>query len=373
MSIAPLLAVALALTRAQKMQIGAIAATVMRARHISGLSLGVARGTSILYVRGYGWRDADRRLPADGYTIYPIGSLSKQFTAALVLQDVAAGSLSLDGGDPSVRELLDQTVGGAFVYNNANYARLGRTLERVDRTPFCRLVRERIIAPLRLPSTGCTVPNGAWNVAADAFDGAENIAPAAGGLVSNVPDLLAWLGALRSGRVIPLPLFVRMTTSARLGGIPTNYGFGFFIDDWYGYPVAQHSGYVGGFSAEDAMLFGDDLDVVVLAMRATTDLVPLAKSIAAIVEPARDRNLRALPNRPPENEDLAVSRLLPAALERRFPQLGRPRAVEFIERRQSRPERADVYRVTYPATQFSVLVRYRSDAAIDSVEAIPPE
>ena len=372
MSVAPLFAVVLALTQAQKTQIGAIAAAVMRDRHIAGLSLGVAEGATILYVRGYGWRDVDRRLPADGYTIYPIGSLSKQFTAALVLQDVAAGTLSLDSGDPSIRQLLDQTVGGAFVYNNANYARLGRTLERVDRTPFCRLLQQRITAPLRLPSTGCTVPNDAWNVAEDA-SGIESISPAAGGLVSNYPDLLAWLCALRSGRVIPSPLFVSMTTSARLGGIPTNYGFGFFIDDWYGYPVAQHSGYVGGFSAEDAMLFGDDLDVVVLAMRATTDLVPLAKSIAAIVEPARDRNLRARPNQPPQNEDVAVTRLLPAALERRFPQLGPPRAVEFIERRQSGAERADVYRVTYPATQFRVLVRYRSDAAIDSVETIPSE
>jgi CubicO group peptidase (beta-lactamase class C family) len=373
LSIAPLFAVTLALTQAQRAQIGAIAATVMRDRHIPGLSLGVARGTSILYVHGFGWRDADRRLPADGYTIYPIGSLSKQFTAALILQDVASGSLSLDGGNPSIRELLDQTVGGEFVYNNANYARLGEILERTDREPFCQLVQRRITDPLRLPSTGCAMPRDAWNVAAAASSGAESIAPAAGGLVSNVPDLLTWLGALRAGRVIPSPLFVRMTESARLDGIPTHYGFGFFIDDWYGYPVAQHSGYVGGFSAEDAMLFGDDLDIVVLALRATTDLVPLAKSIAAIVEPARDRNLRALPNQPPENEDFSITRLLPAALERRFPQLGTPRAIEFLERRQTGLERADLYRVTYPTTQFRVLVRYRSDTAIDSVETAPPE
>jgi CubicO group peptidase (beta-lactamase class C family) len=362
----------LALARPQAARIDAIVAAVMHDHRIAGLSLGIARRGRVLELRGFGEADPPARRAADGFTIYPIGSLTKQFTAVLVLQQVAAGELALDTGAPAIARLLDQTVGDRWQYSNANYAALGALLERSARVPFCDLLARRVTRPLHLLSTSCAVSPYAWNVARPWPPAApEPIAPAAGGMLSNAHDLLRWLEALRSGKVIPMRLFDAMATSGRIHGIPTHYGFGFFVVDWYGYRTIEHSGYVDGFSAEDAIVRGAGLEIALLANRAHTDLVPLAKSIVAILAPPRDRNLVARLNAPPENEDRTITRLLPGALEGRFPQLGAPALVEFIERSRADGEIADVYRVTYPGRQFRIVVRYRAGGAIDSLTLLP--
>ncbi len=67
---------------------------------------------------------------------------------------------------------------------------------------------------------------------------------------SNVHDLLVWLSNLYDGDIISPDSFDQMTTSWTLAdGSPTHYGFGFFTDTWYGLRIAQHTGYIDGFSA----------------------------------------------------------------------------------------------------------------------------
>ncbi|HVA34406.1 MAG TPA: serine hydrolase domain-containing protein, partial [Candidatus Baltobacteraceae bacterium] len=288
------MAAVIGLSHLQTAAIDSIVTSVMRSHDVTGLSLGIARKDSTLYLRGYGWRDASRMHRVDGYTIYPIGSLTKQFTAALILQQIADGRLALDAGRPTVRQLMNQTVGGRWQYRNANYAALGSALERTTATPFCRLLATRIAAPLHLASTSCGIPAGAWNVADGSIAAAHYLAPAAGGLASNARDLLHWLDDLSTGRVVTPRYFTAMTSSGFAdGGVPTNYGFGFFIDDWYGYRVAEHSGYVDGYSSADTLVLDDGLEIAALSNADRVDLVPLLKSIAAIVDRPLDANLSA--------------------------------------------------------------------------------
>ncbi len=186
-----LLAALLAISTGERARIDAIVARVMYERHIAGLSVGIARAGTTLYVRGYGLRDVARRLPADGFTIYRIGSVTKQFTAALVLQQVAAGTVALDSpvkrylpaiadgpGRATIAALLGQTSGIAsldaplafesgsgWLYSNANYVLLGTVLQRVTGIAAPALLRQRIAAPLGLASTGYDTPAFARNVA----------------------------------------------------------------------------------------------------------------------------------------------------------------------------------------------------------------
>jgi CubicO group peptidase (beta-lactamase class C family) len=183
---------------AQAARIDSIVRTVMHDSAIRGLSLGIARGDSVLYLRGYGSRDA--RHGADGFTIYAIGSVTKQFTAALVLQNAQAGRLSLDAGSPTVRSLMQQISGDSWQYDNANYAALGALLERTESAPYCVLLAQRILRPQNLFSTACGAPPASENVATSEARYEAPIAPAAGGLWSNAFDLVRWLGALRAGR-----------------------------------------------------------------------------------------------------------------------------------------------------------------------------
>ncbi|MGB8519714.1 MAG: serine hydrolase domain-containing protein [Candidatus Tumulicola sp.] len=374
-----LLAAAFALPAAERTQIDAVVASVTREQHIAGLSLGIARSGRRLYLRGYGLRDVNRDLPADGFTVYRAGSIAKQFTAALVLRAVEAGRMHM----PAVEHLLTQTSSdsGAWHYDNANYAQLGSMLEAASGRSFENLLRERITGPLGLESTGCRLPpyagnaarGYAWNGSWTALQSGDDVPCSSAGLTANAPDLLAWLEALRSGSIVSAASFAAMTTSARLrSGIPANYGYGFFIADWFGYTVAEHSGNVPGYSALDAVVLRDGLEIAVLTNADAVDLTPLVKSVVAVLDPPLDRNLAATVGAPPQNENLGVTDALKALLQTSgFASYGTLDALEFVERSASAATTYDKYRATFSTGQWWVVLGYRAGDTIVSLSLSP--
>ncbi|HEY1976608.1 MAG TPA: serine hydrolase domain-containing protein [Candidatus Baltobacteraceae bacterium] len=366
------LAAAALLSASQSSRIDAIVASVMRESRIAGLSLGIARNGSTLYLRGYGLRDAARNRRADAFTIYAAGSIAKQFTAALVLQDVAQGRLALDQGKPSIQALLWQITDDTWEYRNENYAALGTALERTGNASYCTLASQRIFVPYGLVSTWCGAPYPAWNLAVTQRT-PQWIAPAAGGLWSNAPDLLRWLDDLRTGRVVTPASFEAMTTSGHLrGGILTNYGFGFFTGVWYGYPVAFADGLVDGYSSEDALSLSDGLELALLSNGDRVDLTPLAKSVFSIVDPPRDKNSYAVPNSAPENENTPITAAIARALQTpAYASYGKLELLEFTERTIKGTTTYDRYRATFERAVLWVTVEYGPGNAIESVNVSP--
>jgi CubicO group peptidase (beta-lactamase class C family) len=245
-------------------------------------------------------------------------------------------------------------------------------------------LEERIVRPLALDSTAFGSPAYAGNVARgyawhSGFEpvamtsGLVDAAYSAGGLSSNVPDLLSWLEALRTGRVVSPDALTLMTTSVRLrDGIPAHYGFGFFTGDWYGYRVAQHSGNIDGFSSEDALVLDDGLELSVLANADGVDLVPLAKSVVALLDAPRDSNSYASPSQPAENENPAITAAVKAiAGTTGFNALGDVISVEFIERHVEQNVTYDRYRVTFASGPWWVTVGYLGDDTIRSLSFAP--
>lgn len=425
-----------ALAISARVRVDEIVTRVMRSEHIPGLSLAIARNGTPLYVRGYGERDVGAHLPADGYTVYAIGSLTKQFTAALVMQEVERGNIALQApvrrylpqiadtfGTVRIVQLLGQTSGvpsytdlprdtmqrlaasnpgpaalwrlvadrsPAFApgtqwqYSNSNYLLLGMVLERVTGVEYSTLLDERIIEPLQLTSTAYGVSPFARNVAQGynwnekpaampMNQGVVDVAFSAGGIASNAPDLLRWFEALRSGRVVALADFTAMITSVRLaGGVPAQYGFGFFIDDWYGHRVIDHSGYIDGFSSADALVLDDGLELVLLCNGDRIDLRPLGKSIVALLVPARNANLSATLSQPAENENAQITADVRAiAGTQAFAALGTVLSVEFIERSVKQQITYDKYRVTFASGPWWVTIGYLADGTIASLVFAP--
>lgn len=68
----------------------------MRSLHIPGLSLAVVRDGRVIKARGYGLANIEANYKAAPDTVYEIGSITKQFTAAAVMLLVEEGKLSLD-------------------------------------------------------------------------------------------------------------------------------------------------------------------------------------------------------------------------------------------------------------------------------------
>jgi len=63
---------------------------------IGGITAGVVVGNNVVWKRGFDWADVANRIPADGETIYRIGSISKPFTAMLMMQLVLCNTNNLN-------------------------------------------------------------------------------------------------------------------------------------------------------------------------------------------------------------------------------------------------------------------------------------
>src|SRR5215471_10298681 len=98
-------------------------------RGIPGLSIGIVVGDKLVWARGYGYADLEKKIPATPQTLYGIRSITKTFTAVAILQLRDAGKLQLEdplthhltqvhilkhsanSPDITIRELLTHTSG----------------------------------------------------------------------------------------------------------------------------------------------------------------------------------------------------------------------------------------------------------------------
>jgi CubicO group peptidase (beta-lactamase class C family) len=324
----------------------AIAAAV-DAGETAGVSVALARGDRVVYANGFGAGTVAPRRPATEGTVYRIGSLTAQFTAAAVLQLVDDGRLSLDDevakhlpGYPAqgrrvlVRHLLEHTSGIAnytalgprwertmtrdlppdsviaifsgqpfafepgtqFRYNNSGYFLLGAIIERVSGQPYAEYVRRQLAEPLGLETLhycgtrdaaasadGYAAANGRFTAAAPV----SMTQPfSAGALCASAPDLARWPALLASGRLFPAPLYRRMTSPDTLSdGRVVDYGWGVGVRTFAGRRVIEHGGGINGFAGYLAHFPADSLTIAVLANTQSFDAQRLERALARLLLP----------------------------------------------------------------------------------------
>lgn len=199
---------------------------------------------------------------ADPSNRFGIASTTKAFVAAVTMQLVGEGRLSLsdtvehhlpgrlrDGRRITVRQLLNHSSGlppdvsggvppraqqqpllfppgSAHSYSNLNFVVLGLIVEKVTGRRLDRALRDRILEPLRLDHTsfGTVLPRarGAWLgvalVPSDSVDGAS-------GIVSTLDDLARFFRALLAGELLRPNLVSEMTeTIAASGNVRAGLG-----------------------------------------------------------------------------------------------------------------------------------------------------
>lgn len=365
-----------ALPAVRRAAVDSAVTAVMQRDHVPAISIGIARNGTMLYARGYGYRDLPNTIAADSGTIYEIGSITKQFTAALILQLLHDGKLSLD--DPlskyvanypaadrvTLRQLLDQvsgipdytqqldflsyvdqdltpaqivakvsalplefSPGSKWEYSNTNYVLLGMTIEKITGQSYADALQARLLGPLHLSSTSYTNPAAATADRAFGYSwygtysvlarpSSRTIPFSAGALSSTVFDLIAWDTALFSNRVLPPELTKLMMTPGTLtDGTPTDYGFGLQLSRFYGRLAVMHGGGIFGFSSFNIVFPDTKLQIAILGNSDTfVSAEALAKSIAAIIEPPSDRQLEATQFRPAQNEDPKITAALTTIL-----------------------------------------------------------
>lgn len=313
------------------------------AKRAAGVSVAVLSGSDTLVLRGWGMADLENGVPATPTTVYRIGSITKQFTAALVMQLVDSGRLSLDddvrrwvpsapthGRVVTVRQLLNHTSGirsytgigprwlsklrldmapdsivalvatdsldfepGAkFRYNNTGYVLLGSLLEKVTGTPYETLLESRLFEPHGLSQTYyCDtrpiIPQRAagYEATPDGLVNASFLSMtqpfSAGSLCATVVDLVRWQRALAGGRVVSPASYAAMTTPGALAdGSPMRYGFGLSTQEIDDQRMILHGGGINGFASIMIRLPVAGLDIVVLTNTASRSADALGKQIA---------------------------------------------------------------------------------------------
>jgi CubicO group peptidase (beta-lactamase class C family) len=308
----------------------------------AGATVAVVRGNDTLLLAGFGERDREAHLAADRATVYRIGSITKQFTAAAVMQLVDAKRISLadslgkllpqypQWSTVTLRELLNHTSGipsytakkewaahwtedlspAAIVdfvakdkmdfapgtkwsYDNTGYMLLGMILEKVSGAQYAEYLNAKFFKPLRMKNAAYCPSRPTDPSYAKGYDKTPaGIAPtaylsmthpwAAGALCMSVPDFLLWQTALTSGRVVPTGTYVRMSTADALSdGTPITYGFALFPAHLGTHVLIHHGGDVNGFSAQQLWLPEDSLRVIVFTNTLGSNPDALAVNLAS--------------------------------------------------------------------------------------------
>lgn len=297
-----------------------VVAPYLQAADFMGV-IAVQQGTDTPLIRSYGFANLELAVEHDAQSIFMIGSLSKQFTAAAILLLEQDGLLSTEdsvakhlpnfphGSQMSIAQLVDHTAGvwdiyslksyargrgsaqdfesvvtelfaqpltsppgTAHLYSNGGYALLAAIIERVSGQSYSDFLTKRIFSPLGMRATHDGVPGPAHAGRVSGYDpwGQRFLGPAvtapypylkgSGSLWSSAEDLLTWTRALHSGGVLNADSYAKFTQDMTNG-----YGYGVSIFERFGRKTVGHDGRVSGFSSDLAHYLADETTIVVLS------------------------------------------------------------------------------------------------------------
>jgi len=291
-----------------------------------GMSVAIARNGEILFARAYGQADVEMSVEASTETVYHIGSLTKQFTAAIIMRLAEKGQISLhdlitkylpdypvQGHQVTIRHLLNHTAGikdisakneaefgqfrldlsyealvnwfckrpfafspgEKFDYNNLGYILLGEIIYKVTGLPYAEYVEKELLQPLGLDNTWYAdplriIPNRAkgYEIKNGKLVNVPYISPklagAAGALCSTIDDLIRWTFLLHGGQVVSQESLQQMTAPTVLAnGDTIGYGYGLYVQEFNGHRKIFHDG-TFGFGSYLAHYPAAGLTIVVL-------------------------------------------------------------------------------------------------------------
>jgi CubicO group peptidase (beta-lactamase class C family) len=326
-------------------RVEAAVVAMMERERVPGVSVGIQRGDQVLLARGWGFADVENDVPATERTVYRIGSITKQFTAAAILLLEERGKLKvsddlsvflpdypMQGRQIPLERLLNHTSGikgytemGDFWkrsredlthqemlemfsgsppdfppgekwrYSNSGYYLLGLVIEKVSGTSYGEFLENEIFDRLGLEQTTyldetLIVEHRAegYEVAGEAVvnDRYLSMKPpfSAGALGSTVVDLMRWQRAIAHGELLRPETWRRMTTPGKLSnGEPLKYAYGVGVGELSGHATIQHGGGINGFRSQLAYYPADELIVVVLGNTGRANVDALERTLARLV------------------------------------------------------------------------------------------
>jgi CubicO group peptidase (beta-lactamase class C family) len=228
--------------------------------NIPGVGVGIVKNGQLVFVKGYGYRDYEKKLPITANTLFQIASNTKLFTATAIGFLVTEGKLDWDkpiktivpaiqfynnelNNTVTLRDMLSHRTGisrhdllwykssftraqlfdklkylepsqplrQGFLYNNLMYAAAGHIINLTEGKKWENYVQEKILNPLKMTNTIFTIAD--MKKQADYFvpfnekrdtdvlyktpwSEDTEAAGPCGAIISNITDLSHWLAAL---------------------------------------------------------------------------------------------------------------------------------------------------------------------------------
>jgi CubicO group peptidase (beta-lactamase class C family) len=301
----------------------------------------------VIFKKGYGLAVREWSIPNTPDVKFRLGSITKQFTSMLIIQQVAKGKIKLDGhlsdylpyyrkdtgakvtisellshrsGIPSYTDApnffkdvsrnpygveefvkkycsgdLDFEPGTKFHYDNSGYFLLGAILEHVAGKSYETLLKENIFEPLGMKDSGYDHFGDILAKRATGYQqelGGVVNAPyldmslpyAAGSLYSTVEDLYKWDQALYMDKLVSNELKQKLFTPNL-----EHYGYGWVIETiaadepGAGGTVIAHGGGINGFNTLEQRFIGDHDLIVIFNNTPGANLGEMAKGIRMIL------------------------------------------------------------------------------------------
>jgi CubicO group peptidase (beta-lactamase class C family) len=305
----------------------------------NGAILVTEKGQTLLH-KGYGYKNAAAGALNDTNTIFQLGSVTKQFTAAVILKLAAQKKLKLTdklskyypgypkGDSITIHHLLSHTSGivnytnnEAFMskevlqpvteqrmlsifkneplefspgtrwgYSNSGYMLLGYIIKKVTKQPYEKVVRQLILSPLKMEHSGFDfvrlksadrakgyfVMDGAKSIESSYVDSSASYA--AGAMYSTTADMLKWHNGLLQNKILSRQWLEKAFTPVK-----NKYGYGWAIDSADGKRITTHNGGIFGFNSSFYRVEADDVCIVMLNNAGNPKLDEIAGSVLKIL------------------------------------------------------------------------------------------
>ncbi|TLX46725.1 serine hydrolase [Pseudoalteromonas phenolica] len=285
-----------------------------------GVAVRLEQSGAVIYsgVAGLANIQNKQRLKLDD--VFQIGSVSKQFTAAAILQLAERDKLKLSNtlgdfieglpkdyakvtiervlshtsglpnynNDPRIRniwhkeksfdviikEITKQSMiagsGEVFNYSNTGYVLLGKVIEVVSGLPYADYLKAHIFKPLQM-NHSYVIRQGEGSTGTTGYT-SHNESPikvdrswihASGAITSTLEDMSRWQQGLMNGKVISKHSYQKMITPTVLSNGETSpYGFGLYNYPISGKVTVNHEGWIPGFMTWSIYLPENDLYAV---------------------------------------------------------------------------------------------------------------
>ncbi|HPN37316.1 MAG TPA: serine hydrolase domain-containing protein [Melioribacteraceae bacterium] len=306
----------------------------------SGISIGVFNEGKIIYYASSGFADIEKKITINDSTNFRLASFSKQFTAMCIMILRDEGKIDLKsslcdiysnfpeyGKKITIKHLLTHTSGlidyedlltdenyqvldndvlnimmdidstyfepgTNYRYSNTAYALLAMIVEKISGLKYSDFLRKRIFLPVGMTNSVAfrkgenEILNRAFGYATEngniVYSDQSNTSAVwgDGGIYSSVKDILMWDNILYSEKLISKSTLDEIYTGyVKTDRENTDYGFGWYIDNYKGIKRYYHTGETCGFRTVFQRYPDKHISIVVLANNRDTEVMTIANKI----------------------------------------------------------------------------------------------